>query len=153
MANRCGGCTLCCDLIEVKALGKSANTKCNHCVEDAGCGIWDQRPVACRRFVCLWYANPKFPDSLRPDRCGVVFEPLRDRPVFLALTSPDNPNAWQDDLPLRLIQKFVGDGVAVIATDGSTKHFHLPDGMNEEDVWAHVISGVAEMEARAREAM
>lgn len=151
--NICGGCTLCCDLIEVRALNKPANTKCSQCVEGIGCTVWQERSLACKRFVCLWYANPKFPEALRPDKCGVVFEPLRGRPVLLALTSPDNSDAWRADLPLALIEKFVADATSVIATDGTIKHFLLPEGVSEANVRAHVHSGVQEMEVRAREAM
>jgi hypothetical protein len=49
----CGECQLCCELVSVPELNKPTNTKCIHQCE-AGCGIYSERPDACRAFECLW---------------------------------------------------------------------------------------------------
>ena len=146
----CNGCTLCCTLLEVKPLGKPANTECPNCTS-SGCGVWDLRPAICRRFVCLWYANPKFPDSLRPDRCGVVFEPGGER-VMLAMVDQERPAAWQQGIANGLIAKFAADGTAVIVQVGTTKHFVLPKGDTIDAVWERVTSGarVRDIETQRR---
>lgn len=70
--NKCGGCTACCTTFEIIELGKPAFTPCVHLVE-GGCGIYDTRPDACRRFVCSWLAGKMGRDSsLRPDNLGLV---------------------------------------------------------------------------------
>jgi hypothetical protein len=50
---------------------------------------------------------------------------------------------------MAIIQMWVAAGTSVIATDGTTKHYHLPDGVREADVWKHVTSGMKEMKARS----
>ena len=77
----CDGCTLCCKVVPMQARGprgdiiKDGETWCRFCDKSNGCTIYDERPDACRIFRCVWLDNPSIPDSLRPDRSGVVLEP------------------------------------------------------------------------------
>lgn len=143
--SRCGACTLCCELLEVAVLHKAANTQCLHCVRGTGCSIWENRPAVCRQYFCLWAVSNKLPENLRPDKCGVVFEPLRDRPIMLALTSPERPDAWRGAHTMHLIEMLLQSGTAVIATDGTDKNVLLPEGQTADEVWAHVKEGTKEM--------
>jgi len=135
--DRCGGCTLCCTVLEIPELPKPAWTDCPNCTSTS-CSVWESKPISCQRFVCLWYAHSKFPDSLRPDHCGVVFEPAGKR-VLLAMINQDNPNAWKEGIAWTLIKKFVADGTAVIVQIKSEKHFLLPEGDSVSEVWKRVI--------------
>lgn len=74
----CGSCTVCCRVLEIKALDKPAGILCGHNTGSA-CGIYDERPEACARWHCLWRKIGALPDELRPDRSGVVFS-LESRP-------------------------------------------------------------------------
>lgn len=145
-ASRCGECTLCCTLIQVDALDKPVNTPCEYCTKK-GCSIFkdEKRPVACKGFECLWYANPKLPDYLRPDRCNVIFETLGGRKTVIALMPPDKPEAWREPEVMGLIGPMVKSGTAVIASTGKDKNFLLPEGRTVEDVWAEVTDTWEEM--------
>ncbi len=74
----CGPCTVCCRVLEIKALHKPAGILCRHNTGTA-CGIYPERPEACARWHCLWRKIGALPDELRPDRSGVVFS-LESRP-------------------------------------------------------------------------
>jgi hypothetical protein len=84
-AKSCGGCTLCCDLVPVDAreLKKRAFTPCPHLrsvltAAGPGCGIYGTRPRPCQVWSCVWLTSPDLPAALRPDRCGVVIDPVVD---------------------------------------------------------------------------
>lgn len=134
--NPCGGCTLCCDLLEVGFFCKPANTHCQHCIVGIGCTIWETRPAVCRHYMCLWHANPKFPDSLRPDRCGALFEPVRNEKIIIVNVDPNRPTVWNSlGSPVALlIRQFLIEGTAVVVIIGTEKHFILPEGMVEKEV-------------------
>lgn len=68
----CGTCTLCCRVLEIQALDKSAGILCRHNT-GTGCGIYLKRPVSSARWHCLWRRISALPDTLRPDRSGVMF--------------------------------------------------------------------------------
>jgi hypothetical protein len=78
MARQCGTCTKCCELLPVAELQKAGFTHCKHeglfPPITLGCAIYAKRPGPCRIWSCWWLDNEKWPDELRPDRCGVVFD-------------------------------------------------------------------------------
>lgn len=143
--SRCGGCTLCCDLLEVKLLGKSANAACSHCTSGDGCAIWDQRPSVCRRYICLWHANPKFPDALRPDRCGALFEPVRDEKIVIVNVDLTRPHAWRLGVVDSMIRRFLAAGTAVVVIVGAEKHMILPEGVERRSVLDRLHRGAQQL--------
>ena len=89
----CGGCTLCCRFYAVPELGKRAQEGCAHCTA-TGCGIHQSRPPSCRNFDCFWLMDERFPDALRPDRCGVVaWWNGADHESAVLHVDPDRPDA------------------------------------------------------------
>lgn len=84
----CGPCNVCCTAMHVRALAKPAGERCRH-QSTEGCGIYLDRPAACRDWYCLWVRdNGKvFDASHRPDRLGVFFS-----------ASPANPRTGQQEL-------------------------------------------------------
>ena len=77
----CGACTACCTVHGVRELEKEPHRRCDHLTEN-GCGIYDQRPVSCRVYVCGWLAGSYGKGNahtMRPDRLGVIV----DRPQAL----------------------------------------------------------------------
>lgn len=81
----CGPCRACCITLGFDAepgeapFQKPPNQPCKHLVQ-IGCGIYPERPPVCRRFECGWISAPNLPESLRPDRCGVMFS-TNDHPL------------------------------------------------------------------------
>ena len=133
-ANRCGGCTLCCKLFEIPYLGSPAGHYCIYCTPNVGCSIWQARPDGCRVYACLWLANyDTLDDGLRPDRCGVVFDPLPDTKIVVAKTGEDDPQAWQRDVCAQLIARLNRQGYAVI-TQGGGRRMFLPEKMSASHV-------------------
>src|SRR5262249_22161650 len=68
----CGACTACCTVPNIKTLGKPSGCDCEH-LTPGGCGIYPDRPEACREYHCLWRMGWGRPED-RPDRSGVLLE-------------------------------------------------------------------------------
>jgi hypothetical protein len=66
----CGPCTLCCDVVGVRELGKPGFEACDKICAD-GCAIYDERPPGCRGYNCMWIQG-QLRDEDRPDLVGVV---------------------------------------------------------------------------------
>lgn len=56
---------------------------CAHC-DGAGCTIYPARPSPCRAFECGWRMLDIIPESLRPDRSGVLILEDQDAPAGYA---------------------------------------------------------------------
>lgn len=70
----CGGCTVCCTIMPVVELRKTARQACDHATE-TGCAIHPERPQSCRDFLCVWLrGGVGGGDDTRPDRLGVMFD-------------------------------------------------------------------------------
>lgn len=122
----CEGCNVCCIQPEIHSLHKPAGITCTHCELGVGCRCWDTRPSECSRFFCLWVTSHILPPALRPDRCGVMFEPLRGKQVLMALC--DRLEAWKSPIPMQIIQVALNQGISVIVIDGKDRHMLLPEG-------------------------
>jgi hypothetical protein len=137
MMRNCDSCTLCCDLLEVKDLGKAANSVCEHC--DGGCLIFGQpeRPAACSAYRCAWLFNESWQEMLRPDRCGVVFEPFAEdeQLCFTANVDGIRPESWKEGAAAAAIKKMIGAGCSVIVVIGEEKHVLMPEGQTPAGVW------------------
>lgn len=87
----CGSCTLCCKLFPIDwptdppvgkpALKKEAGVLCEHCAAGKGCGIYEDRPISCAGYQCLWLMG-FVPEAFKPDVIGGFFD-LHDRYVVL----------------------------------------------------------------------
>jgi coenzyme F420-reducing hydrogenase beta subunit len=66
----CGTCTACCTVLDVPELDKPEGVPCQH-LTDQGCGIYEDRPEACRTFECLYKVVDMAP-RMRPDRSGFI---------------------------------------------------------------------------------
>lgn len=72
----CGTCTACCTALAVTELDKAQDVECSH-VKLHKCSIYDERPVSCRGFSCIWLrdsAGSIVSGEFRPDRCGLVLD-------------------------------------------------------------------------------
>lgn len=82
---KCGDCTLCCTLAGVNELQKPPGVTCRH-IKGKGCGIYPNRPNACRDFACGWLLG-NFDERFRPDKIGayVAFFVTAERGVYAVI--------------------------------------------------------------------
>jgi len=99
MAGDCGKCTMCCKLMGVVELDKPKHTQCNHCQIGVGCKIYNDRPISCREFKCIWLqtqaTNKSLPLQMRPDKSKVVLHTTPDEKALVAKVDPNYPDAWK----------------------------------------------------------
>lgn len=106
----CGECTACCTLLPVLAINKPANSPC-HLLCDRGCSIYETRPTTCAEFECGYLqAGDDVPESLRPDKCGIIFIKRTDRIFSGALM----PKIKTTDQAKGQIDAFVKQGYSVV---------------------------------------
>lgn len=68
----CGGCEVCCVVLDVPDVSAPAGVPCRWLVGD-GCALHRDRPELCRGFQCSWsLGDPAIPEDARPDRSGVL---------------------------------------------------------------------------------
>lgn len=102
MARVCGPCTECCTVLGVTAIAKPAHEPCPHCTKGLGCHIYQDRPLSCARFRCLWLTG-EGDRAMRPDRTHAVLtlegNPGLGRTVFVHI-HPAHPDAGEKE-PLK----------------------------------------------------
>lgn len=149
--NRCGGCTLCCTLFEVPELNKKAMQDCIHCDVNVGCKIWQNRPQVCRNFQCAYYQDDKSPIALRPDKCGVVFEKIKDMLFFGTL----HPDYKISELIQNQIYFFNKEGFSVVIRDVKNNKmlFTLAEGHTKSMIQGLIDDFVKENAAWQRTAL
>lgn len=69
----CGPCRACCLPWAVPEVGKLDATWCPKSTPHNGCSIYSTRPLACKKFACIWL-NGKGEESDRPDILGVMMD-------------------------------------------------------------------------------
>ena len=90
----CGTCGKCCQLLGVPNVTE-AGQRCKHWCQGKGCAIYKARPIPCRNFECTWVAKPDMPESMRPDRLGIVFWYTSNLPHRLvAHIDPKSMDSW-----------------------------------------------------------
>lgn len=93
-ARECGGCTLCCKVYNVVALGKAAGKWCSHCNPGRGCTIHDNLPTECAAFDCLWKTTPGLPMHWKPDQSKMVLTLHPQTNNIQVVVDPGLPSAW-----------------------------------------------------------
>lgn len=128
MAGHCQDCTGCCVVFEVKDVPKAFGEPCKYLGKTLfgpGCTIYEDRPYACRHYVCLWLDSQRredvstMPESLKPEVCKVVMGwPWGiDRETLFVYPYPGYETAWQKppvSLHLRAILAKGGKVVVVV---------------------------------------
>lgn len=110
----CGGCTLCCTLLAVEAIGKDEQTRCDHECEQ-GCAIYSTRPEPCKAFRCYWHLGI-LPIELRPDKVGAFVSQFHGR--VLAVWERESGAAIKGDLQPWLRKRVRQEPVYVRSPDG-----------------------------------
>jgi len=112
--NQCDGCTACCtalevrDIILIKPAGKTCPFVCK-----TGCSIYDNRPLGCHGYDCVYILEEDTPLELRPDKTGVLFEKATTR-IYLALIQEERLNDWDTELIRNYIKKLNDGGISVV---------------------------------------
>lgn len=116
----CGTCSVCCGPgLFVTETGKTREDSCQH-RSDAGCGIYETRPDACRRAKCAWLNRDAdvFTGAARPDRIGVFAfgEDTADYGEVLVVYEARAGAARSPDVRM-LVDLIVRRGTTVIVRD------------------------------------
>jgi uncharacterized protein len=91
----CGSCTACCKVLIIEELQKPAGVICSDCKIGVGCGVYAERPDACRNFICAWLYSPFMGPELKPERTHVVIWEWTAGCVVFGECDPDWPDAWR----------------------------------------------------------
>lgn len=116
MENReCGVCHACC--IHLPIGDKPAHVPCAD-LRDGCCQVYAERPDTCRRFRCFWLQGWLWP-AARPDRCGVLLQPVVDHHGLRLNAIECEPEALERNpmivdgckfLPCWLVREYYLDG-------------------------------------------
>lgn len=153
---RCGGCTLCCKLLPILEIRKSAGERCRHQRTGKGCAIYHGAlPMSCRTWNCRWLASQDTADLRRPDRVHYVIDILPDhivlqdnetgerRPleVVQIWVDPDYPDAHRDPALRTFLERRGAEGIAAIVRYDSARGFTLfPPALSDDGKWHEVAS-------------
>ena len=113
------------------------NKYCQHCIENSGCSIHEERADKCKQFRCGWLRGD-MSEEMRPDKTSVIIEKLPGVPVVLALSS-DITNVFKISDVLK--EEYADNGIAVVTGRQSL----LPKGVTIDDVAAAVIESAKTM--------
>jgi hypothetical protein len=143
LGRSCGNCTLCCKIvpIETKEFTKPVDKWCQHCVIGKGCGIYADRPPACRVWHCQWLVNDAFDDYWFPAKAKMVVQWLpraaEEDTVIEILIDPGYPNRWKEEpwfSDLKSLSRSGLDGsnkvgrfLTIIVTGGERQFIILPN--------------------------
>jgi uncharacterized protein len=122
----CGSCTMCCKAFYIAELDKPVGEWCPHCLIGGGCKRYDTRPPSCRTYECAYYTwitdGLPVPDRLRPDRCGVIIDAMKDsKDHHIRVLHPHRPEAWREPLVQRTINMLIDQGASVYLVKGETR--------------------------------
>jgi hypothetical protein len=128
---QCGTCSLCCKVLDVKAVYKPAGQWCKHAVAGKGCNTYKLRPKSCREFECLWLQSEMFSDEWKPENAKFVM--AIDAAANCLVIHPDaNINApWRRE-PFHsflktMAESFLANNQVVLINDGKMITLLLPD--------------------------
>lgn len=85
----------------------------------------------------MWLADENIPESLRPDRCHIIFELPYGCETFIAHEDPDFSDAYKEPNVLGLIRKINDIGSSVVIIQGKTgdnKIYSLGVGKTKEEL-------------------
>lgn len=153
---RCGDCQLCCKLVPVPVLRKSAGEKCRHARHGKGCTIYEQRPMVCKTWSCRWLADPTTSAMPRPDRAHYVIDLEYDYitmvdnagdagrrvQVMQVWCDPAFRNAW-DTKPLRDFMLAIATKwsvATIVRFDSRDALTVFPPPLSRDGQW-HVVRG------------
>lgn len=131
--NRCGECSACCKFCDIDELYKPSGVLCEN--YDKGCKIYENRPLACSTYQCLWHYQDVLGNSLdvkyRPDNLGVIFEKPYKADFWMAVEIEDGAIDKQETFSIIKAIERDGNAVYIKRKDGK-QQYNLPQGMSKE---------------------
>ena len=79
----------------IEELEKPMGVWCPKVLKGRGCGIYKQRPQACRAFECLWLSTADMPDHWKPDRCKMVVAGDETGTLISVIVDAGYESAWK----------------------------------------------------------
>jgi hypothetical protein len=100
----CGSCSLCCKLLSIEGVeDRPGWTWCRHCRPGkGGCSIYDNRPDACRGFVCGWLSGGLDavldPERWHPAKARMMItaEAVGPEVHVVIQVDPSFPDRWRE---------------------------------------------------------
>lgn len=132
MAAHCQDCTGCCIVLAVAEVDKKFGEPCKHLGHTAfgtGCTIYNDRPDACRHYICLWLDSQRrddverFPEAMRPDvvKCVLGWPWGTDRETLFVYPYPDFPEAWKKPPVSLYLRRLLEKGAKVVVVVGDKR--------------------------------
>jgi hypothetical protein len=115
----------------VPELKKRPWQPCPHVVAGQGCGIYAERPVGCRQFICGWLLDPDMGPDLKPENCHVVISQQNEQNI-IATCDADYPEAWRAPNVLEFLHhlaEVIGPQRKVILMQKGHTWFVTPDAV------------------------
>jgi hypothetical protein len=134
LGRACGRCSLCCKVIGVSAIGKSAGKWCPLAVPGQGCGVYSDRPVMCRAFACRWLADASFGDEWYPARAKMVVtiqpvgQPVGSGLAIYVDVDESYPDAWRRAPYYAQLRARAAGRFTVVVRCGARRYAVLPAG-------------------------
>jgi hypothetical protein len=121
---------------------KPVNQWCGHCASGKGCQIYDTRPEQCMSYTCMWLARD-LPLELKPNRCGVIIEPLpQDDRVALRVEPHKFSTAWRQPAVMAFIKTVMRMDHKVLMTDGTRCNRVNPESFGRWTLYEGEFVGV-----------
>lgn len=150
----CGSCQLCCSLVPVREIGKSAGQRCRYQRFGKGCSIYAKRPRACQLWSCMWLLGAPL---RRPDRSHYVVDVVVDT---IACTEndgsvhhisaaqvwcdPKHRYAFRDPELYAYLLTLPTEGFAIVRWDQQTGLALIPPHHTQEKTWIESHSNYVE---------
>lgn len=136
---------MCCDILPIKILNKPDSVKCKYS-DGKRCLIYPTRPISCKNYFCYWTLNDNLNENLRPDKCGVIFEEVKNTDIILAITDHRGIVQKNKELLLEFTNSLLSKGRPVIVTSytNAPKYFLTPKGITELEVKAELEKSIRE---------
>lgn len=111
MGRQCGACSVCCNLLEVRQLGKPDRTDCMYLRQSSEgcCSVFRAAPMLCRRFECAWRAGELL-DEERPDKIGVFLRSATFLNGPLLIAHPISDDVYEQEAVKSLTQRLLAEG-------------------------------------------
>jgi len=133
ITRKCGSCAVCCKIMQVPEFVRAKGAWCPKARPGdprGACSIYNDRPVGCRGFACLWLLGAGLDDD-RPDKMGVMFAVMGDRSkgTSKAVAFESKPGRLLWPRARRFVQFLLHTGVPVTAmriVRGEIERVELP---------------------------
>jgi hypothetical protein len=90
----------------------------------------------CSTYHCAWLWSKTWAEDLRPDRCGVMFEPVGKRgpEVWIGMVDPKRPSSFREGAARKMIERMTREGFGVILACGKDRHIVAPEWKTRDAV-------------------